>query len=643
MNLLSQLKLIRYFRHLVVVLLLVLLLTPVYLLTLSLGHPSVVQAADPGVLSFNTFTTGSAKVAGVPFQVKIHAANSSFNDSVALSDGSGSVSPAQTDNFVNGDWTGNVVVTRAIQNNTLTAAYDASHVATSGSFTVAPNVAAATLALISGNGQTGIVATRLASALKVKTVDTFGNIISGVNVQFNVQAYPPGATGTLLSATSATTGGDGIATTLLTLGTKVGTYAVQATVNNGASSVIFFINATPAELSRLSMVPSAAVLVQSSVQQFSLTASDRFDNPISLSSVNWAVNNGGGQIDGNGVFSAGSTVGSFASTVKASVGSVSATASVTIMSASGAGASSSTPTTPIDTQRNIGILDHVIMTPGTVTAPASSKQVLSAQGYDVFNNALATISYTWEVAGSIGVLSSGYGPATLLQAPPLPANGTLTVTAVQGSKKVQATSTVSIIGTDGGKIVFSKIDSPQQAGSPFQVTFTVKDANDAIISSTIQPIILSDSTGSVSPRVVTKLSAGVWTGEVTIANGADQVVLYAATSGFAGASNAFKVEGQSSLLSGAGGGSGGGASSLAGATKLLGLTDSNKLAFAIITGLGLLGAMTMLGLVGSRGLQAIGRNPLAKKQIFFNLYLNAGIAILAAFISVALALLLKSL
>jgi F0F1-type ATP synthase membrane subunit c/vacuolar-type H+-ATPase subunit K len=232
----------------------------------------------------------------------------------------------------------------------------------------------------------------------------------------------------------------------------------------------------------------------------------------------------------------------------------------------------------------------------------------------------------------------------LLQAPTLPGDGSLTVTAVQGDKKVQATATVSIIGTDGGKIVFSKIDSPQQAGTPFQITITVKDVNDAIVSSTVDPIILSDSTGTVSPRVITQLSAGVWTGEVTIASGAKDVVLYAATSGFAGASNAFKVEGQSSVLTGGGGSGSGSGGGLAGATsKILGVTDSNKLSFAIITGLGLLGAMVMLGLVSSRGLQAIGRNPLAKKQVFFNLYLNAGIAIIAAFISVALALLLKKL
>jgi F0F1-type ATP synthase membrane subunit c/vacuolar-type H+-ATPase subunit K len=634
MKVISQLKLIRRTEHLVVVLLTVLLLTPALLLTLSLGNPSPAQAADPGTLTFNSFSSGAPKVAGVPFLVTINASNSAFNGSVSLSDGSGSVSPSQTDNFVNGVWTGTVVITRAVQTDTLTATYDASHVVTSGQFTVSPNAAAATLSLVSGNGQSGVVGAKLASAFKVKTVDTYGNVLSGVNVQFNLQAFPPGATGTLLSATAATTGSDGAASTQLTLGTKIGTYAVQATVNNGASSVNFFVNGTPAALSKLSIVPSAAVLVQNSVQQFSLTASDSFDNPITLGSVNWSVVNGGGQIDQSGVFSAGGTVGTYANTVKVAVGSVSASASVTVMSSSAASGSNSSNGQSTNTgDRNVGILDHVVLTPGTITAPAGAKQVLSAQGYDVFNNALATISYTWDVEGSIGQLSTGYGPSTLLQAPTAQGTGKVTVTAVQGDKKVTAEGDVSIIGADGGKIVFSKIDSPQQAGSPFQISVTVKDAHDSIVSQTPQPIILSDSTGTVSPRVITKLSAGVWTGEVTITSGADHVVLYAATSGFAGASNDFKVEGKSAAL----------ATGLGGATRLLGLSDQSKLAFAVITGLGLLGSLVMLGLVSGRGLQAIGRNPLAKKQIFMNLYLNAGIAVIAAFISVALALLLKRL
>lgn len=632
MKLVSQLKLVRWTRHAVVVALVVMLMTPAYLFALSLGNPSTVKAADPGTLSFNAFNTGDVKTAGVPFLITITASNGSFNETVALSDGSGSISPTRTDNFVNGKWTGAVMVSRAVSNNTITATYDAAHVATSGPFTVSPNAAAASLSLVSGNGQSGVVAAKLASPLRVKTVDTFGNVLSGINVQFNVQAYPPGATGTLLSATSATTGSSGIAQTELTLGTKIGTYAVQASVNNGASSVVFFVNATPGTLDSLSIVPSAAVLVQSSVQQFSLTATDKFSNPINLSSVNWSVVNGGGRIDNNGVFSASNVLGTFAGTVKASVGSVSAAASITVMPNTGVPTTSGDESDKTD-QRNIGLLDHVVLTPTTLTAPTASKQVMSAQGYDVFNNALATISYTWEVSGPIGQLSTGYGPSTLLEAPVQPGQGSVTVTAVQGDKKVTTTAEVTIAGATGGQIVFSKIDSPKQAGSPFQVTFTVKDANGGIISSTPQPILLSDSTGTITPRVVTKLSAGVWTGEVTIAGGGEDVILYAATGGFSGASNSFKVEGDS--IAPSKGGVGGG-------TRLLGITDSNKVSFAIITGLGLLGAMTMLGMVGSRGLQAVGRNPMAKKQIFINMYLNAGIAIIAAVISVALAILIKN-
>jgi F0F1-type ATP synthase membrane subunit c/vacuolar-type H+-ATPase subunit K len=193
---------------------------------------------------------------------------------------------------------------------------------------------------------------------------------------------------------------------------------------------------------------------------------------------------------------------------------------------------------------------------------------------------------------------------------------------------------VAVTAPSGGKIVFSKIDSPQKTGTPFSVTLTVKDFADNIIADTGSPIVLTDTTGSVSPRVIKTLSAGTWTGEVKIDEGAEDVVITATSGGFSGASNSFKVEGQGGLFRKGSGG---------GAAKALGLTDSNKVAFAIVSGLGLLGSLLALGLMASKGMQAIGRNPMAKKQILLNLYLNAGIAILGAFISVALAILLQKL
>lgn len=577
---------------------------------------------------------GTPQVAGKPFFATITSANAALDGTATLSDVSGSITPTSI-TITDGMWQGNLTITTDSFNNSgvntfnsITAVFSDATQVTSSQFTVVADTSSPKIVAIEGDGQVGAVQAQLPTGLKIRTEDPYGNWIGNSNISFSIRSYPAGATGQSLTRTSGVADGLGVLDTKLTFGTKVGAYVVRASVDS-KSSVDFYLNATAGTLSSMSVVPSAAVMIPGSTQQFSLTAKDVYDNPINLSSVSWSVANGGGTIDGNGLFNAGSTLGSYTDTIVAAVGAVQAKATVTIIS--GTGGSSGGDDLSEEEQRNIGILDRVEIIPQEIVTPAGSQQLISAQGYDVFNNALATISYGWEASGEIGELSSGYGPTTLLKTNILPGSGSLQVTASQGDKRVTAQATVNVVAGLGGKIEFSEIDE-QQAGTPFRITVTVKDAAGNIVSQTPTPIVLSDSTGTITPRVITELSAGVWTGEVTIASGAEDVVILAAASGFNGASNGFKVGGESHVITTSGQ-----------SNKILGFVDNNKVAFAIVAGLGLLGSALALGLLGGKGLQAIGRNPLAKKQIFVNLYLNAGIAILAAFISIALALMLNNL
>ncbi len=579
---------------------------------------------------------GTPQVAGKAFFATITSADTNLNGTATLSDVSGSITPTAV-TITNGQWQGNITISTDSYNNSgvntfnsITAVFSDATQVTSSQFTVIPDSSSPKIVALDGDGQVGAVQTKLAKPLKIRTEDPYGNWIGNSNISFAIRSYPAGSTGASLSRTSGVADGLGVLTTDLTLGTKIGSYVVRATVDS-KHSTDFYLNASAGTLSSMTIVPSAAVMVPGSTQQFSLTAKDKYNNPINLSSVSWSVAKGGGTIDGNGLFNAGSTLGSFTDTVVAAVGAVQAKATVTVMSGTGGGSGVGSDDLSEEEQRNIGILDRVEIIPQEIVTPAGSQQLISAQGYDVFNNALATISYGWEASGEIGELSAGYGPTTLLKTNILPGSGSLQVTASQGDKRVTAQATVNVVAGLGGKIEFSKVGE-QQAGTPFRITVTVKDAAGNIVSSTPTPIVLSDSTGTITPRVITKLSAGVWTGEVTIASGSEDVVILAAASGFNGASNGFKVSGESHVITTAGQ-----------TNKVLGFVDNNKVAFAIVAGLGLLGSAMALGLLGGKGLQAIGRNPLAKKQIFVNLYLNAGIAILAAFISIALALMLNNL
>ncbi|MBF8248542.1 MAG: hypothetical protein HW374_1342, partial [Bacteroidetes bacterium] len=88
--------------------------------------------------------------------------------------------------------------------------------------------AAATVARLSGDGQSGTAGRLLAQPFVVSVTDAFGNAVSGVNVQFAVATVPPGAT---LTATSVATDSLGEARTTLRLGSLPGNYVTTATVS----------------------------------------------------------------------------------------------------------------------------------------------------------------------------------------------------------------------------------------------------------------------------------------------------------------------------------------------------------------------------------------------------------------------------
>ena len=96
-------------------------------------NPQPVQAQAPNHFDFSDFTGGGAKIAGVPFVVTIIAKDASnntltsFSGSANLTDGTGTIIPTSTGNFLNGIWTGAVYITQASTSNTITVSYNATN------------------------------------------------------------------------------------------------------------------------------------------------------------------------------------------------------------------------------------------------------------------------------------------------------------------------------------------------------------------------------------------------------------------------------------------------------------------------------------------------------------------------------------
>ncbi|MDP3042606.1 MAG: Ig-like domain-containing protein [Candidatus Omnitrophota bacterium] len=118
----------------------------------------------------------------------------------------------------------------------------------------APSASAANMSLASGDSQSGKVSVALANPFVVTVKDAYGNAVSGASVTFAISSVPGGATGQVLSVTSATTDASGQAQTTLTLGNTAGQYQVTATSTGLTGSPITFtsIAVTPSTLNKIS-------------------------------------------------------------------------------------------------------------------------------------------------------------------------------------------------------------------------------------------------------------------------------------------------------------------------------------------------------------------------------------------------------
>lgn len=614
---------------------------------------------------FNNFTAGSSKMAGIPFEVKITAKDnngqtmSSFNGTASLLDSTGTLWPTQTSNFTNGIWIGNVYITKAQNDITLTAT--SGQVSdNSDTFTVVPDTRIKFLTPISGNNQAASVGNQLPNSFVVRVVDPYANAIPNIGVNFAVAVSPFGTTNYSLSNTSGITNSLGNAATSLTFGNRAGNYVVTAGLNVGlAHQTSFYATALPGTIYSLTIIPSIAVVPTGGFLPFTAKGLDQFGNEVSLSQVTWSVQNGGGTIDSTGIFRAGQTLGTYSNTIKALSGVLGSTASVSIVSgsgeaggdATGSGIAQPTPIptlTPTPTIPAQGVLYDVQVDPAVISALRNARIPIVAEGVDIFGNVVSGVLYEFGVEGDLGTITQT-GPNTAVLTVGESGLGSVVVTATQGS----VTSTARIAGSVGNgmnrRLVIEDIQSPQFVGEPFTISIAAKDSANNFITDYEGPIVMADSTGTLDPAVVQPSETGIWYVQAVVKLAHPEVSITVAGDGMVGVSNIFEVQGNPNKDDMLPFGSLGGAGEILGASvsallsKLIDAGDLGRFgAFRYIgsglaAGFGILGTSIGGGIMVSRGLEAVGRNPYAKGKLQFNLYASmaafvavAGLAVLAA-------------
>ena len=170
---------------------------------------------------------------------------------------------------------------------------------------------------ISGDDQEGLPGKPLANPFVVQVLDEEGDPFEGAIVRFSVLLG-----GGSLSATTPTTGADGQAESILTLGTALGTNKVQANVEGISQVLVFSAEATttpsvPTVLSIISGENQTGVVGETLANPFVIKVRNGNDTPVAGVTVTFTVLTGSGTLsattgttDANGQTESTLTLGS---------------------------------------------------------------------------------------------------------------------------------------------------------------------------------------------------------------------------------------------------------------------------------------------------------------------------------------------
>ncbi|MCK5797378.1 MAG: hypothetical protein KAI47_09355, partial [Deltaproteobacteria bacterium] len=165
-----------------------------------------------------------------------------------------------------------------------------------------------------------------------------------------------------------------------TAGTAIGVYANAVVATVGAISGKASVTIAADALHHLDLTPKLVTLKASATTVFSVKGFDASNNPVSIHPT-WKVVAGGGTINDQGVFAAGTTAGSYTGTVQVSASGLSATATVVV---------------------EAGPLNVIIIDPLSARLKAGETQQFTAAGKDTWGNSVVLDKPTWKAETAAG-------------------------------------------------------------------------------------------------------------------------------------------------------------------------------------------------------------------------------------------------
>lgn len=246
-------------------------------------------------------------------------------------------------------------------------------------------------------------------------------------------------------------------TGLFTASTTTGTHTntIVATCRGITATATVII--TPGPLATITVTPTPVTLPISATQQFTAVGRDAFGNVVAITPA-WSVTAGGGTINATtGLFTAGTTPGAFANTVRATSGTIFGTATVNV---------------------TVGPVATITVTPNPATLAIGAQQTFTAVGRDAGGN-VVPITPVWSVTNGGGTINATTGVFT---AGTIPGSYTNTVRATQGS--IFGTATVNVVGGPLAAIVVTPNPATLAPGALQTFTAVGTDASGNVVAVT---------------------------------------------------------------------------------------------------------------------------------------------------------------
>jgi len=376
---------------------------------------------------------------------------------------------------------------------------------------------------ISGNGQTGVVATELDNPFVVKAVDVYGNPVPGVTVLFSVEGTPPSSNGHALDEASVVTDADGLATAKLTLGNKSGDYTVQADYIGNAPDGFIDFTATaipgPADAGKSAIVADPATVTTDGSSTITVTIKDANGNLVEGETATLTQNSGA-----SSTISAASGTSSAAGVITFTVKNTKAETVTYTATVSGTPETEITQTAAVTFTAGAPSAANstVAASPSPVTADGSTEATITVTVKDANGNPVEGETLTLAQGAGSSTISAASGTSSAAGVVTFTVKSTkaetVTYTAtISGTPETEITQTAAVIFTAGAP---SAGESTVSAAPPVvtadgstesTITVTVKDANENPVEGETVTLAQGAGSSTISAASGTSSAAGVVT------------------------------------------------------------------------------------------------------------------------------------